>query len=371
MNIEAVDLFCGVGGLTYGIQQSGIDVIAGYDVDESCRFAYESNNHSKFIHKDIKEVTGKELNSLYSDNVDIKILMGCAPCQPFSSYSYRYKDNKNTINKMDLLDYFGNLVEHVQPDIVSMENVPQLEKVDVFFEFINLLKKNEYFVEWKVIFAPEYGVPQNRKRLLLLASKLGEVKLIDPLYKEKFITVKETIGFLPNIISGEVSEKDPMHRSVKLNDKNLRRIEQSIPGGTWRDWDEDLILACHRKNSGKSYSSVYGRMEWDKPAPTITTKFYGYGNGRFGHPEQNRAISYREGALLQTFPIDYKFLNSKKPVSFKKLGIQIGNAVPVKLGEVIGKSINKHIENVKKNPCFGTSTIKNKERHNDERCKVS
>ncbi|MGW8904419.1 DNA cytosine methyltransferase, partial [Heyndrickxia sporothermodurans] len=347
LNIEAVDLFCGVGGLTYGIQQSGINVIAGYDIDESCRFPYESNNNSRFINKDIKEVTGEEIKSLYSDNSDIKLLMGCAPCQPFSSYSYRYKENENTIKKMDLLDYFGDLVESVQPDIVSMENVPQLEKENVFFDFIHLLEKNQYYIEWKVVFAPEYGVPQNRKRLLLLASKLGTIKLIEPLFREgEFVTVREAIGFLPPISSGEVSEHDPMHRSVKLNDTNLKRIEQSIPGGTWRDWDEDLILSCHKKKTGKSYPSVYGRMEWDKPAPTITTKFYGYGNGRFGHPEQNRAISYREGALLQTFPNDYKFLSSSEPVSFKQLGIQIGNAVPVKLGEVIGDSIIQHLESV-------------------------
>ncbi|MGX9933607.1 DNA cytosine methyltransferase [Virgibacillus salarius] len=346
MNIEAVDLFCGVGGLTYGMQQSGINVIAGYDIDDSCRFAYESNNNSNFINKDVKEITGEEIKSLYSKDTDIKILMGCAPCQPFSSYSYRYKDNQNTINKMDLLDYFGNLVESVQPEIVSMENVPQLKKEDVFSDFIKLLEKNGYFIEWKVIFAPEYGVPQNRKRLLLLASKIGPITLIDPLYNEdEFVTVRDTIGFLSPINDGETSKEDPMHKSVKLSDINLKRIEQSIPGGTWRDWDENLILSCHKKSSGKSYPSVYGRMEWDKPAPTVTTKFYGYGNGRFGHPEQNRAISYREGALLQTFPNDYKFLDPLEPVTTKKLGIQIGNAVPVKLGEVIGNSIIQHLNN--------------------------
>ncbi len=328
------------------MQQSGINVIAGYDIDDSCRFAYESNNNSNFINKDVKEITGEEIKSLYSKDTDIKILMGCAPCQPFSSYSYRYKDNQNTINKMDLLDYFGNLVESVQPEIVSMENVPQLKKEDVFSDFIKLLKKNGYFIEWKVIFAPEYGVPQNRKRLLLLASKIGPITLIDPLFNEdEFVTVRDTIGFLSPINAGEASKEDPMHKSVKLSDINLKRIEQSIPGGTWRDWDENLILSCHKKSSGKSYPSVYGRMEWDKPAPTVTTKFYGYGNGRFGHPEQNRAISYREGALLQTFPNDYKFLDPLEPVTTKKLGIQIGNAVPVKLGEVIGNSIIQHLNN--------------------------
>ena len=346
MNITAIDLFCGVGGLTHGIQQSGINVVAGYDIDESCRYAYESNNNARFIRKDIKEVNSEEINSLYPTNTDVRLLMGCAPCQPFSTYSHRYRENKNTQKKMDLLDYFGQLIEDVQPDIVSMENVPRLAQEKVFQDFIDLLKKNSYFVEWQVVFCPDYGIPQNRKRLVLLASKFGEINLIDSLYsKENYITVRDVIGSLPSLKSGEQSRDDNLHKSVKLNKVNLERIKQSIPGGTWRDWDENLILKCHKKGSGVSYPSVYGRMEWDKPAPTITTKFYGYGNGRFGHPEQNRAISYREGALLQTFPIDYKFVNPDSSISSRTLGIQIGNAVPVKLGEIIGKSIIKHLKN--------------------------
>ncbi|WP_228307673.1 DNA cytosine methyltransferase [Priestia sp. J2] len=350
MKVAAIDLFCGVGGLTYGVQQAGIDVIAGYDIEESCSFAYETNNNAQFINKDIKDVTGEEILSLYPEDTDIKVLIGCAPCQPFSSYSLRYKENENTINKMDLLSYFGKIIEDVQPDVVSMENVPQLSKETVFLDFVNLLKNNNYSVEWKVVFGPDYGVPQNRKRLILLASKLGEIKLIDPLFtKENYITVRDVIGSLPPLESGEESIDDSMHRSVKLNSINMERIKQSIPGGTWRDWDESLLLACHKKKTGKSYPSVYGRMEWDKPAPTITTKFYGYGNGRFGHPEQNRAISYREGALLQTFPINYKFINPEAPFSLRTLGIQIGNAVPVKLGEVIGVSINRHLVYLNRN----------------------
>ncbi|MEW5207852.1 DNA cytosine methyltransferase, partial [Bacillus cereus] len=316
-----------------------------YDIEDSCRFAYETNNNATFINKDIKNVSGDEIRSLYPDDTDIKILMGCAPCQPFSSYSFRYKENENTINKMDLLDYFGKLVQSVQPDIVSMENVPQLSKEVIFTDFIKLLEASSYSVQWKIVFAPDYGVPQNRKRLILLASKIGAIQLIEPLFnKDNYITVRDSISCLPPIESGEESPNDPLHKSVKLNKKNLERIKQSVPGGSWKDWDEELILACHKKKSGKSYPSVYGRMEWDKPAPTITTKFYGYGNGRFGHPEQNRAISYREGALLQTFPTGYEFINPDSPLSSKTLGIQIGNAVPVKLGEVIGISIIKHLK---------------------------
>lgn len=347
MKLSAIDLFCGIGGLTKGVENSGINVVVGYDIEESCRYAYETNNKSSFINKDIKEINGVEVKNSYPLETDIRILMGCAPCQPFSSYSFKYKNNENLSRKMDLLDYFGGIVEGVQPEIVSMENVPQLSKEAVFLDFLKMLRKNNYFVSWEVVFAPDYGVPQNRKRLILLASKLGEIKLISPQYTpDNYVTVRDTIEHMPAIESGEVDKDDNLHKSVKLSNKNLRRIKQSMPGGTWEDWDDDLILACHKKTSGKSYPSVYGRMEWDKPAPTITTQFYGFGNGRFGHPEQDRAISYREGALLQTFPKDYKFIDPDKSISFRNLGIQIGNAVPVKLGEAIGKSIQEHVKEI-------------------------
>ncbi|HHQ1025684.1 TPA: DNA cytosine methyltransferase, partial [Listeria innocua] len=333
---------------TRGVTNEGIDVIAGIDIESSCEYAYEQNNSAYFINKDIKEVTGKEIEKLFPKDTDIKILMGCAPCQPFSSYSRRYKNNEKTIQKMDLLDYFGQLVIDVKPEIVSMENVPQLRNEHVFKTFINTLEEQGYNVFWEIVYAPEYGVPQNRKRLVLLASKLGSIELVESMYDVScYPTVRDSISTLTKIKSGETDKKDIMHKSVKLNTKNLKRIKQSKPGGTWKDWDEDLLLTCHKKETGKSYSSVYGRMEWDKPAPTITTKFFGYGNGRFGHPEQDRAISYREGAILQTFPLDYRFINEQSgSISYSQLGIQIGNAVPVKLGEAIGKSIKKHIEGI-------------------------
>ena len=345
MNINAVDLFCGVGGLTHGIQRAGINVVAGFDIAKECQYSFEFNNDATFIYKDVKEIEDGEITALYPNDTDIKILMGCAPCQPFSAYSHRYKDSENRKQKMDLLDYFGKQVELVLPDIVSMENVPQMQKDFVFHNFVQLLKDNGYSVDWKVVYAPEYGVPQNRKRLLLLASKLGEIKLQEPLYsKENFPTVKDAISHLRPIKAGEVDKKDFLHRSRKLSDLNLERIRSSKPGRTWKDWDQKLLPECYKKSSGSSYRSVYGRLEWDKPSSTITTQFVGYGNGRFGHPEQDRALSLREGAILQTFPDDYQFVEKSEDVSFVKLAMQIGNAVPVKLGEVIGTSIIEHLE---------------------------
>ena len=153
------------------------------------------------------------------------------------------------------------------------------------------------------------------------------------------MTVRQAIGGLPPISDGTSNPNDIMHISSRLSSLNKRRIQQSVPGGTWRDWDKELQLDCHKKTSGKSYPSVYGRMVWDEPSPTITTQFYGIGNGRFGHPEQDRALSLREGAILQSFPPDYRFVENEEQLNKRKLGMQIGNAVPVKLAFAIGESI--------------------------------
>ena len=347
MKINAVDLFCGVGGLTCGMQQAGINVVAGYDIDVRSRFAYEFNNNAKFILKDVKEIDNEEINKLYPEDTDIKVLMGCAPCQPFSTYSHKYKDNENTIKKMDLLDYFGQQIKYVQPDIVSMENVPQMAKEKVFEKFLKILKDNKYSVEYKIVYAPEYGVPQKRKRLLLLASKLGEIRLLPPKFNEdSFPTLRDTIGNLPRLKAGETNLEDPLHRSRNLSKLNMKRIKQSKPGGTWNDWDEELLLEAHKRKTGKTFASVYGRLEWDKPANTITTQFPGVGNGRFAHPVQDRALSLREGAMLQTFPRNYLFTDPDcgGNYSITQVAVQIGNAVPPKLGEIIGESIKKHLE---------------------------
>lgn len=349
MAIYAVDLFCGVGGLTHGIQQAGINVVAGIDIDSTSEYAYEKNNNAVFINKNVESLSGNEVKSLYPEG-SLKLLMGCAPCQPFSSYTNRYKEKREKDSKWGLLYSFERIISEVQPEIVSMENVPEIVKETIFSDFVKSLENNDYIVKWEIVFCPDYGVPQNRKRLVLLASKLGSLSLLPPLYsKENYLTVRDVIGDLPKIKAGERHKNDPLHVSSKLKDINIKRIIQSKPGGTWRDWDESLILECHKKKSGKTYPSVYGRMEWDKPAPTITTQFYGYGNGRFGHPEQNRALSLREGALIQTFPLNYDFVDPKENINMRKVGTHIGNAVPVKLGEIIGESIKLHLKEYEDN----------------------
>ena len=340
----ALDLFCGIGGLTKGLSLSGIDVAAGFDIDESCRFAYESNNDAKFINEDINDITCEEVNGFFLD-YDVKIIVGCAPCQPFSRYSLRYRKDGRTDRKWKLLYSFSRIVKECLPDIVSMENVPSLVNEKVFADFIAQLNELGYYVEWNIVFCPDYGVPQKRKRLVLLASKFGEIHLIPPLYKRnEYKTVRMAIGALPQIADGEICENDTLHRASKLSVINRKRIRQSVQGGTWRDWDQELRLDCHNKKTGATYPSVYGRMKWDEPSPTITTQFYGYGNGRFGHPEQDRALSLRDGAILQSFPDDYIFTDEEHPSQKRELGIHIGNAVPVELGRAIGVSIQQHLK---------------------------
>jgi DNA (cytosine-5)-methyltransferase 1 len=341
--IACVDLFCGAGGLTHGFVKEGLPVLAGIDLDPACRFPYETNNPSKFIECDIKELASEHLVDLFG-KADIRVLAGCAPCQPFSTYAQRYESD-GIEGKWGLLYHFARLAEATMPDIITMENVPTVAKHTVFHDFVDTLKNLGYHVWFNVVDSSQFGVPQMRRRMVLLASKHGDIAMIEPTtIKPK--TVRQVIGKLQPLKAGESAHDDKLHVSSSLTEKNLRRIQASKPGGTWRDWPEDLVAECHKAETGRTYPGVYGRMEWDKPAPTMTTQCYGFGNGRFGHPEQDRAISLREAAILQSFPRNYAFVPKNGEVSFTTLGRLIGNAVPVNLGRAIAKSINKHLSSI-------------------------
>lgn len=338
--IEAVDLFCGVGGLTHGLQKAGIKVNLGIDLEDACRYSFEVNNRTRFMCKDVSLVTKTDIELAFSDEVEIKVLAGCAPCQPFSSYQ-NGKDT-STDKKWPLLYEFARLIKETSPDVVTMENVPDVTKHKVYHDFVAELENNGFYVWASTVHCVEYGLPQNRRRHVLLASKLGSISMIPPTHS-KPVTVKQAIGNLRPLKAGEVDRLDPLHKAAGLSDLNLQRIRVSKPGGSWRDWPENLVAECHKRENGKSYPSVYGRMSWGDASPTMTTQCYGFGNGRFGHPEQDRAISLREAAILQSFPKGYKFVPPNGEINFTKVGRMIGNAVPVVLGEVIGNSIKKHV----------------------------
>jgi len=341
--IGAVDLFCGAGGLAHGLVLGGITVHAGVDANPWCRYPTEKNNEGcTFVEKDVAQVSGEEIAKFYDDN-EIRVLAGCAPCQRFSSYTQKRTDRNDT--KWGLLYEFARLIEEVLPEIVTMENVTRLMHHKVYYDFVSKLYELDYEVTPYEVDCRKYGVPQTRKRLVLFASVFGKVKITEPTHEDgNYVTVREAIGHLERIRAGENLVGDPYHRAKALSGKNLERLKASVPGGTWRDWREDLVADCHKKETCRTYVSVYGRMEWDKPAPTITTQCCGYGNGRFGHPEQDRAISLREAALLQTFPERYEFCETLEEITFLKVAKFIGDAVPVKLGTAIARSILEHVE---------------------------
>lgn len=338
-DVACIDLFCGAGGLTHGLISEGINVVAGIDVDEACRHPFEFNNSAKFINGDVARLTPQQLEGFF-DDAKVRVLAGCAPCQPFSTYSQRYDVIGSP--RWGLLYQFSRLINATRPDLVTMENVPSVAKHAVFNDFVESLKRMGYFFSQGIVDCSLYGLPQSRRRMVLLASRLGPIDLIDPTDASP-MTVRAAIGALAPIDEGGAHSEDSLHTASKLSQLNLERIRASRPGGTWRDWPAHLVADCHRRETGKTYPGVYGRMVWDEPSPTLTTQFYGFGNGRFGHPEQDRAISLREGAILQGFPQSYSFIPNGAPVHFKALGRMIGNAVPVTLGEVIGRSIAAHL----------------------------
>lgn len=332
--IKAIDFFCGAGGLTHGLKLSGIEVFAGVDVEESCRGTYESNNNAKFINKSIVETTAKEVKELFSLNStkdDYTMIAGCAPCQPYSMMNTRKKQNDN---RKTLLDEFRRIIKGVNPHFVIMENVSGLNLDNPYFaKFIEMLDHGGYKYEYKVLNAKNFSVAQNRKRLFLIATRLKRVSLsFENLEEQNPVTLKDIIYNLESITHDIPSKIDYLHKSRPLNVINLKRMKATPKNGGLRSaWSEDLKLNCHKKK--EVFLDNYGRLSWEKLSSTITTKFNQYYSGRFAHPEQDRALSLKEGALIQSFPDNYSFIGKDDEIAR-----QIGNAVPVNLSKAVGKT---------------------------------
>ncbi|HJS86632.1 MAG TPA: DNA cytosine methyltransferase [Acetobacteraceae bacterium] len=337
-SVTAVDLFCGAGGLSFGLKESGIRIAAGIDLDPACRYAFERNIAASFLEWDVAALQPQAVEALFS-TAEVRLLAGCAPCQPFSGYTTRRRGNDR---RWRLLLDFLRIVRSVGPEIVTLENVPRLAHLSLWDQFVVGLRESGYHVAWDIINASRYGVPQTRRRLVLLASKLGEIQIPPPVTAVP-PTVRSAIGTLPHVSAGERAECDPLHSARALTLINMRRIQASRPAGTWREWPPGMRVRCHKTKGGKTYPSVYGRMSWDRPSPTITTQFYGFGNGRFGHPEQHRAITLREGAMLQSFPLGFQFVPPGTKINFREIGRLIGNAVPPELARVLGHAITDHV----------------------------
>jgi DNA (cytosine-5)-methyltransferase 1 len=342
--INALDVFCGVGALSYGLRKAGVHVAGGVDVESECRFPYEHNVESDFWGRDVRDLKSREVQRALAGG-DARLIVGCAPCQPFSEVN-RYRSRDATAGG-ELLRAFQNIVTSVRPEFVAFENVEPVSRQASFIRLVSGLRKAGYAVWHEVVDAHDYGAAQRRRRLVMLASRLHET--LSGLKKTpgpRSFTVRDVIGHLPSLEAGQSSPCDPLHRAPRLSELNLRRIQASKPGGTWSDWPDSLHLACHTREAGRSYTEPYGRMHWERPSPTITTKFYNYGSGRFGHPEQNRTITPREAALLQGFPWGFSFHPPERDPALSQLGRLIGNAVPVPLAFSIGRTFCQLMEAV-------------------------
>lgn len=266
-------------------------------------------------------------------------MCACAPCQPFSKQN-RHKSPDD--ERKDLLSSFARFIVRFQPDLLLIENVPGIKadaKSNPLFDLLSLLDELGYQYDYDIVMAHDYGVPQSRRRLLLVASLLGPIKLPAPTHGnglQRHLTVRDAIGQFPALAAGEIHEHVENHQAARLSPTNLKRIQASRAGGSWNDWPADLRLPCHADVAG--YTDVYGRMNWDRPAPALTTRCVSYSNGRFGHPIQDRAISVREAASLQTFEESFRFVGNLASMSK-----QIGNAVPARLAEAFGHMFNKHV----------------------------
>lgn len=348
-SLKAVDFFCSGGGMSSGMQSAGIKILAGIDYDKTCKETYEANiKGAKFIEADVfkykAEILEKELNLQKNDN-DL-ILIGCSPCQYWSIIN---TDREKSSKSKSLLVEFQKFVKYFNPGYVVVENVPGvLRRKDEsgLQEFISWLEVSGYVVHHGIHNVMEYGVPQSRRRLTLIANRVNS-NVLEPIkYKGKLKTVYDTIGEhngFPKVEAGHKDETEFMHSVAGLKQINIDRLNLTEKNGGSRiayAHNEKLAPSCHR-NDTVNFKDTYGRMWWDKPSPTITTKFFSVSNGRFAHPEENRAISIREGAALQSFPLDYKI----KATSIANAARMIGNAVPPKYANAIGKAITQNHKN--------------------------
>lgn len=335
--MNAIDFFCGGGGITRGLIQAGVNVIFGLDSNLECKKTYEENNRILYLIRDVQEVTAATLMEefpILQDNDEL-LMVGCAPCQPFSILN---PNNPNEHKSVNLLNEFGRIVQGIHPAHILVENVPGLRGrgEEVLQEFLGMLDAEGYRYDYGIINAKNYGVPQNRRRFILIASRRFQPNIPPATHGEgllPYVTVYDAIHGYPALEAGAINEDIPNHRAAGLSDINIRRL-QATPanGGSRTDWPQELWLNCHENFNG--HTDVYGRMVWENVAPTLTVKCFSISNGRFAHPEQNRAISLGEAAALQTFPDDYIFYGS-----LQEIGKQIGNAVPVLLAETIGRYI--------------------------------
>ena len=342
--IVLADFFSGCGGTSLGFAEAGIEPVLAVDWDADAAKTYRWNfPKTKFVERDIRDLEVEEVGAaLPPAEESIRLFAGCAPCQPFSGH-------RNKMAALDsrsfLLLEFLRFVKALDPELIFVENVPGMQRLSTrrgpLAEFVEEVSLT-HDVSVGTVLSADYGVPQTRRRLVLLASRLGPISIPAPTHGPEagkpHSTVRDWIASLPPIEAGRDDFRIVNHRAMKLSGLNMERIRATPEGGDRRDWPRRLWPDCHR-GGFDGHTDVYGRLNWDRPAPTLTTKCLSYSNGRFGHPTQDRALSAREAARLQTFPNHFEFTGS-----LTSQGKQIGNAVPVAFARHFGLHIMNHVK---------------------------
>lgn len=343
--IVLADFFSGCGGTARGFADAGVRPVFATDWDEEAVETFRLNFPTvKAVQRDIRELRVDEVVSVMPPADEaVRLLAGCAPCQPFAGHRNAATGEDERSNLvLELLRF----VEALCPQLIFVENVPGMRRASKsngpLTEFIEVLEKTHH-VALDTISCADYGVPQTRSRLVLIASSidLGEIKFPVPTHgpttEQPHMTVRDAIDSLPRDVDGPDAANVSSHRAMRLSPLNRRRIKATSEGGDRREWPKSLWPTCHSGGFG-GHTDVYGRLSWDKPAPTLTTKCVSYSNGRFGHPSEHRALSAREAARLQTFPDEFEFAGG-----LTSQARQIGNAVPVVLAQRFGEHFVRHV----------------------------
>jgi DNA (cytosine-5)-methyltransferase 1 len=342
-SLKAVDFFCGAGGMSYGLLKAGVQVLGGIDIDDDCQRTYEKNiSGASYLKADVTKLTRRKLARFFGikSRDDELVFCGCSPCQFWSKVN---TDRERSEKTAFLLKHFERFIEYFRPGFVVVENVPGLltkKKHSILPAFLEFLAELGYTYKDAIVDSIGHGVPQHRNRYLLVATRTAKAITLPKEHRDRQLTVRQFIGRgrkLKRLRAGQRDGKDPLHVAANLSPKNLSRLKKTPANGgdrsSWRR-SSKLQLEAYRSKD-EIFRDVYARMYWDRAAPTITTRFNSLSNGRFGHPTQNRAISLREGALLQTFPKSFSFFGSNQA----SIARQIGNAVPPRLARRIGSHL--------------------------------
>ena len=332
----AADIFSGCGGLSDGMRKAGFDVKVAIEADKDAVLTYKMNHtKTKVIHKDIRKVTAKDIKEIIGDN-KLHLLAGCPPCQGFSSLRKLNRNRSARDKRNNLVLEYLRLVKELMPVTIMMENVPGLKSYHYYKSMVRELKKLGYKLDFNVVDVKDYGVPQRRKRLVLVGSLLEKINIAEKTGKK--VTVRQKLSKLESI----ETTTDPIHKIVANHTDRILEKIALIPknGGSRKDLPSDHVLECHKKE-GVGFNDIYGRLRWDDYSTTITGGCLNPSKGRFLHPEENRVISAREAAMLQSFRKNYKFSTD---ISKAALALQIGNALPPKFSYAQCKNIKEHLD---------------------------